>query len=74
MFLGVVIGPGLGLVVDDEIDIALAPQVHVLGAMPGHVGKAHHLEHGFQRAALRGGVLYELEAVQAHRIVKEICH
>jgi hypothetical protein len=39
VLLGVVLGRGMRLVVGDEVDVALAPQVDVLGLVPGHERK-----------------------------------
>ena len=62
------------LVIDQEVDIALAPQLDVLGAVVGDMGEAHRLEDGFNDAAFRGGEFHEFKAAQAHRIFKQICH
>ena len=67
-------GRAAGLVVDDEVDTALAPQLCVFGAMPGHLREAELFEQGLQQPRLRGGKLDELEAVQAHGVVAVVAH
>jgi hypothetical protein len=62
------------LVVGDKVDVALTPQVDVLGLVPGHEREAHHLEHGFEHTALERGKLHELETVEAHGVVEKIGH
>jgi hypothetical protein len=64
----------LGLAVDDEVDVALPVQHHVLAAVPRHQGEAHFLEQGFKHPGHRGRKLDELEAAQAHGVVKQISH
>src|SRR6266851_2191522 len=58
--------PGLG--VDDEIDVALAIEGHVFGAMPRRRDKAHALEQTAEFRRVGRGIFDELEAVGAHRI------
>ncbi|MNC35786.1 hypothetical protein D3C75_842810 [compost metagenome] len=71
---GEVGGEALRLLVEDQVDVALAVQVHVLGAVGGDLGEAHHGEDGFQGVRRRGGEFDELEAHQAHRVFKQIGH
>ena len=71
---GVVIGVAAGLVVGNEIDVALTPQGHLLGAVHGHFGEAHHLEHRLQHPLPGRGEFNELETVQSHGVVKQVCH
>src|SRR4051812_17456212 len=56
------------LIVDDEVDFALAPQVDGLGAMARYMSEAHCAEHGLQDASLRGAELDELKPIQSQRI------
>ena len=63
-----------GFTVHNEIDVALAVQDHVFGAMFGHQRKAHALKHGLQQARRGGCKFNEFKAHQAHRVVKQICH
>ena len=56
------------LAVDDEVDVTLAEQRDILGAMPRHLDEAHALEKPSERLGIGRGVLDELEAVGAHRI------
>ena len=74
MLLGVVVSRGARLVVGDEIDIALAPEIHVLGLVPRDQGKAEHLEHRFEDTSLQRRKLNKLKAIQPHGVVKKIGH
>ena len=65
---------GIRLRVDDEVDLALAVQRHVLGAVPRDHRKAQPLEQRAQQLRIGRGVLDELEAVGAHRVVVQITH
>ena len=60
---------GIGLGVDDEVDLPLAIQQHVLVAVPRNRLEAHALEDGAHGGGVGCGVLDELEAVGAHRVV-----
>jgi hypothetical protein len=55
--------------VDDEVDLALAVQGHVLVAVARDGGKAHLLEQRAERFRIRRRVLDELETVGPHRVV-----
>ena len=59
----------VGLGIDDEVDLALAVQHHVLVAVPRDRLEAHALEQGAHRRGVGRGVFDELEAVGAHRVV-----
>jgi hypothetical protein len=59
----------VGLGVDDEVDLALAVQQHVLVAVLGDRLEAHALEQRPHGHGVGCGVLDELEAVGAHRVV-----
>ena len=61
-------------VVDDEVDAALAVQGHLLRTVHRHLGEAQLLEHFFQHARRRRRELDELEAHQAHGVLKQVCH
>ncbi len=54
--------------IDDEIDVALIVQGHVLRAMPCNRRQSHAFEQPTQQFRIRRGVLDEFEAVCAHRI------
>ena len=62
------------LAVDDEVDIALAVQRHVLGAVFRHACEPEHLEHRLQHTRCGGREFDELESHQAHRVFKQIGH
>ena len=62
------LGTAAGVGVDDDVHVALAVQQHLARAVPRHRAEAHHLQHLAQRLRLAGGVLDELDAVQAQRV------
>ena len=74
VLLGVVRGGRVLVVIDNEIDIALTPQVHVFGFVARHRGKAQHSQHRLQCAPLQRGELNEFKAVKAHGVGKQIAH
>ncbi len=74
MLGGEVRSDAVGLVVEDQIDRALAIQVHVLGTVGRDLGEAHDLEDRLQGVRGRGCKFDELKAHQAHRVFKDICH
>mmetsp|Transcript_25774 Transcript_25774/g.65581 ORF Transcript_25774/g.65581 Transcript_25774/m.65581 type:complete len:288 (+) Transcript_25774:1802-2665(+) len=65
---------GFGLVIGDEVDTALAPQLDILGPVAGNLCEADQLEHRFQMAFFRRGKFDELETVEAGGIFKKVCH
>jgi hypothetical protein len=67
-------GRTLRLAVEDEVDMALAVQVHILGAVARHVAEAQAREHRLQHPGHRGGELHKFKAHQAHWVLKQICH
>ena len=69
-----VAGQAFGFAVDDEVDVALAVEHHVFGAVLGHQREAHLLEQRLQGVGGGGCELDELEAAQAHGVVKHIGH
>ena len=58
----------VGLGIDDEIDVALAVEGDLLGAVAGHGAEAQALEEPAQRGGIGGGVFDEFEAVGAHGV------
>ena len=60
-----------GLGVDDEVDLSLAIEEHILGAVLRDRREAHLLEQPAERGRVRRRVLDELEAVGAERVVPE---
>ena len=62
------------LAVDDEVDVALTVQRHVLRTVLGDAGEAQQLEGRLEHIRGRGREFDEFEAHQPHRIVKEIGH
>ena len=65
---GEVPGTALRLVVDDEVDVSLAPQRDLLGAVLRDLAEAEQGERLFKDAAIRRGKLDEFESVQSHRV------
>jgi hypothetical protein len=63
-----------GLAVDNEIDVALAVQHHVFGAVFGHQRKAHFFKQRLDHTCHRGRKLDELETAQTHWVFKQISH
>ena len=63
-------GGAVRLLVDDEVDVALAVQQHVFGPVFGDEAKAHGLEHGAERGRIGGGKFNKLETTQPHGVVK----
>ena len=61
-------------VIEDQIDLALPPQVDVFRAMRCHMGEAHRLEDRFDHALFGSAEFDEFEAVEADGIFKEIGH
>lgn len=69
--LGGEIGGGASrLVVGDEVDAALPPELHILAAVTGDAGKSHSLKGRLEDAALGGAELEELEALHAQWILE----
>ena len=60
---------GSGLGVEDEVDVALAVEGDVLGAVPRHRREAHLLEQPVELLRVGMAELDELEAVGAHRVL-----
>ena len=59
-------------VIGDEVDLALAPQLHVLAAVARDEAEAHPGERGLEHALVGRGELEEFEAVEAERVVEEV--
>ena len=74
VFAGEIPRGTLRLVVQDEVDLALAPQVDILRAVPCDKGKTHCLEHRFDHALFRRAELDEFEAVEADGILEQVGH
>src|SRR2546426_2857823 len=60
--------------VDDEVDVALLVEQHVLVAVPGDRLEAHALEQLAERPGIGHRVLDELEAVGLDRVVAQLGH
>ena len=69
-----VTGQAFGLAVDDEVDVALAVEHHIFGAVLGHQRKAHFFKQRLQQARHGRGELHKLETTQTHGVVKQISH
>ena len=67
-------GQTLRLAVNDEVDVALPVQQHVLAAVAGDQTEAHLLEQRLQQVGRGRGELDEFEAHQAHWVVEQISH
>ncbi|MCY1399143.1 hypothetical protein D9M71_141930 [compost metagenome] len=64
----------MGFVVENQVDAALAVQLHVLGAVRGNMGEAHDLEDRLQGIGGGRGELDEFKAHQAHWVFEDISH
>ena len=62
------LGEALRLGIDQEIDLALAVERHVLGAVARHGGETHALEDAPQIRRVGRGVFDELEPVRSHGV------
>jgi hypothetical protein len=60
--------------IGDQVDVALPPQLHVLGPVPRDADEAHRGENGFQHALFGRGKFDELEAVEAQRVFEQVSH
>ena len=60
--------------IDDEIDVALPVQRHVLAAVARDDRKPHARKQRPQLLRVRRRVLDEFEAVGAHRVVEQVAH
>jgi hypothetical protein len=58
--------------VDDEVDVALTIQRHVLVTMPRDRGEAHLFEQLAERLRIGRGVFDELEAVGADGVIPRL--
>jgi len=65
--LGEAAGETLRFGVDDEVDVPLAPERHILAAMACDWREAHGREQRAERLRIWRGVLDELEPVRPHR-------
>ena len=74
VFFGKKCGVAFRFFVKNEIDLTLAVQTYLFGPVFGDRSKTQHVEYGFQQTRGRGCELDKLKAVQAHRVVKQICH
>ena len=74
MFGGKESSRGARFVIDQEVDVALAPKRDVARPVIGDMGKAHRLEYGLNEAAFGCGELDELEAAKAHWVFEQVCH
>ena len=63
-----------GLRIDDEVYVALLVQRDVLAAVTRDDRETHAFEQRAQQVRIGRGVLHELEAVRAHRVLEQVCH
>src|SRR5690606_27474949 len=68
MLGGKVGGRAARLVIGDQVDPALTPELGILGAVARDQAEAHRGECRFQRALFRRAEFDELEAIEAERI------
>jgi len=63
MFTRKVKGRAIGLVIGDEVDATLSPQIDIFGAMLGDTIKTHHFKDWLQRPSLRRRKFDKFKAV-----------
>ena len=61
-------------VVEDEVDLTLTPEIHILGSVRGYTGKSHRLKDRFDDAFFGSAEFDELESVESDWIFEEIGH
>ena len=61
-------------VVEDEVDLTLTPEIHVLRSVRGHMGKSHGFKDRFDDAFFGSAEFDELESVESDWIFEEIGH
>ncbi len=49
-------------VVDDHVDAALAPEIHILGAMASDMGETQSFENRFQDTPFKGREFYKFKS------------
>ena len=74
VFLHEVRGVAIRFVVENEVDATLAEQRDIFRAMPGHGLEAEQVKHGLELPGIRGREFDEFEAIESHRVVKDIWH
>ena len=74
MLGGKVTGRTFGFAVDNEIDVPLAEQHHIFGAVFGHQREAHALKQRLQHAGRGRGEFNKLKPHQPHGVFKQIGH
>lgn len=57
------------LVVDDEVDVALAPELRILRTVLCDMHKAEHFEYRLELTGFGGGEFNELETIETHGVV-----
>ncbi|KAG5730598.1 hypothetical protein E4T56_gene6099, partial [Termitomyces sp. T112] len=72
MFGGEIGGGAMRLVIGDQVDPALSPQLHILAAMVGDMGKPHRGKDMFEQTLFRGAKFDELKTIKAERVVEKI--
>ena len=63
-----------GFIIDDKIDLALAPELHILGAVAGNLLEAHRFKNRFDLALFRRTEFDEFKAIKADRVFKQVSH
>jgi len=58
------------LLIEDEVDAALAEERNLLGPVPRHGFETERLEDRLQHPGLRCSKFYELESVETHGVVE----
>jgi len=58
----------VGLVIEDQVDIALTVQMNIFGTVGRHLGEAHDFKHRLKGIGNRGREFDKFKAHQAHRV------
>jgi hypothetical protein len=74
MLSGEIPGRAAWLIIGDQIDAALTPQMHILAAVRGDMGKSHCLKHRLKLALFRCTEFNKFKAIKASRVFKQIGH
>ena len=60
----------IGLIIDDQVDVTLSPEVNVLRTMPGDAWSSRCSRKPVPKSLLGGGELDEVEPAQTHGVVE----
>ena len=67
-------GRRMRLVIGDEVDLALAPELDIFRAVAGNAAEAHSFKGRFQHTFVGSGEFDEFETVETDRIFEQVGH